>query len=172
MSDANNQHFDAMAASDFGFVYDGQMVQSANVMHLPVNCLINMRMHHHFYQDFFNRWWNDMNIIADNHVNVELIGGEAWWGKICDTIAENYINPRARNQMMMKLDGFVVEGMSYKPLDRSQVRTRDLMVDGQAYDQFYDPMTLSARRMWAAIESHEDLGSVTSDLHVDIQSLA
>ena len=43
-SDQNNEHFDAMAASDFGFIYDGQMVSSANALHLPVNCLINMRM--------------------------------------------------------------------------------------------------------------------------------
>jgi hypothetical protein len=162
VSDNNNQHFDAMAASDFGFIYDGQMVQSANALHLPVNCLINMRMNQQFYQNFFNRWWNDMNIICDNQVNMELIGGEAWWGKICDTIAENYVNPRARQLMMQKLDGFVVEGMSYKELDRTEVRTRDLMIDGQAYDQFHDPFTLSARRMWADIEAHNDFGQTAS----------
>ena len=96
----NNQHYDAMCASDFGFIHDGQMVSSANALHLPVNCMFNMRMNQQFYQNFFNRWWNDMNIVADNHVNVELIGGEAWWGKICDTLAENYINPNARVHSM------------------------------------------------------------------------
>jgi len=45
VTDQGNQHYDAMAASDFGFVYDGQMVSSANALHLPVNCMINMRMH-------------------------------------------------------------------------------------------------------------------------------
>jgi hypothetical protein len=40
VTDKDNQHYDAMAASDFGFVYDGQMVSSANALHLPVNCLI------------------------------------------------------------------------------------------------------------------------------------
>jgi hypothetical protein len=34
-----------------------------------------------------------MNIIADNQVNPELIGGEAWFGKMCDTLAENYVRP-------------------------------------------------------------------------------
>jgi len=43
-SDKDNAHYDAMAASDFGFVYDGQMVSAANALHLPVNCLINMKM--------------------------------------------------------------------------------------------------------------------------------
>lgn len=93
VTNEDNQHFDAMAASDFGFVYDGQMVSSANALHLPVNCLVNMRMHQQFWQSFYNRWWNDMNIIADNSVNQELIGGEAWYGKICSQLAEAYINP-------------------------------------------------------------------------------
>jgi hypothetical protein len=37
-----------------------------------------------------------MNLVCDRDVNLELIGGEAWWGKMCDTLAENYINPQAR----------------------------------------------------------------------------
>ena len=40
VTNKDNQHFDAMAASDFGFVYDGQMVSSANALHLPVNTMI------------------------------------------------------------------------------------------------------------------------------------
>lgn len=92
-TDRDNQHFDAMAASDFGFVYDGQMVSSANALHLPVNCLINMKVHIQWWHDFYNRWWNDMNIIADNSLNKELIGGEAWFGKICEQLAENYVKP-------------------------------------------------------------------------------
>jgi hypothetical protein len=41
-----------------------------------------------------------MNIIADNSINKELIGGEVWWGKICETLAENYIRPSARYEMI------------------------------------------------------------------------
>jgi len=164
VSDSDNSHFDAMAASDFGFVHDGQMVSSANALHLPVNCMFNMRMNHQFYQHFFNRWWNDMNIVADNNVNVELMGGEAWWGKICDTLAENYVNPSARIQMLRKLNGFVQDGMSFKPLDRSEVRTRDLMVDGQEFTQYHDPMVLAARNMWKDVEAYNSLGEVPSTL--------
>jgi len=69
VTNESNQHFNAMAASDFGLLYDGAMVSSANALHLPVNCLINMRMHQQWWHDFYNRWWNDMNIIADNSVN-------------------------------------------------------------------------------------------------------
>ena len=46
--------------------------------------------------------------------------------------------------------------MSFKPLDRSVVRTKDLMLDdGQSYDQYYDPMTLAARNMWKDIKGYE-----------------
>jgi len=173
VSDHNNQHYEAMAASDFGFVYDGQMVSSANALHLPVNTMLQMRMHHQFYNDFFNRWWNDMNIVADNSVNKELIGGEFWWGKICDTLAENYIDPRVRYQTIQKLNGFVQDGMSLKPLDRQEVRTKDLMIDGQAFDQYYDPFTLATKKMWNDIQAYEGFGASSNadGLRVQIPSL-
>jgi len=44
VTDENNVHYNAMAASDFGFIHDGQMVSSANALHLPVNCMFDMRM--------------------------------------------------------------------------------------------------------------------------------
>lgn len=37
-----------------------------------------------------------MNIIADNHVYPELIGGEVWHGKIADTLAQWYVDPDTR----------------------------------------------------------------------------
>ena len=97
-----------------------------------------------------------MNIIADNHLNAELIGGEAWWGKICDTLAENYVRPDNRYTMIKKLDGFVQDGMSFKPLDRAAVRTKELMLDdGHSYDQHYDPFLLAARNIWRDVEAYE-----------------
>lgn len=160
-----------MAASDFGFIHDGQMVSSANALNLPVNCMLNMRMHHQFYQNYFNRWWNDMNLIADNDVNKELIGGECWYGKICDTLAENYVNPRARQQQIQRLKGFVQEGMSFKPLDRTQVRTRDLLIDGQPYTQHYDPFVLAAQHMWSDIQGYNSVVDMQDNLRVSLPSL-
>ena len=37
-----------------------------------------------------------MNIIADNGIYPELIGGEVWHGKICDTLGEWYVKPEVR----------------------------------------------------------------------------
>ena len=83
----NNQegeHYNAMCASDVGMVYDGQMVSAAIACHLPTMILINMRMHHQYYHDMSNRFWNDMNLIANKAVYPEMIGGEVWEGRIAD----------------------------------------------------------------------------------------
>ena len=66
--------------------------------------------------------------------------------------------------------------MSFKPIDRSVVRTRDIILDdGLAYDQYYDPMLLTARNMMTSVESYE-LGvgqsvTDTSNLKVDVNRL-
>lgn len=83
----DNEYISAMAASDLGLVYDGQMVGAAAACHLPTMILVKMRMHHQWFSDLYNQWWNNMNIIADNNIYPELIGGEAWFGKIADTLA-------------------------------------------------------------------------------------
>ncbi len=152
VNDVDNQHLDAMCAADLGIIYDGQMVSSAAACHLPTMNLIKMRMHHHWYHDLFNRWWNDMNIIADNHVYPELIGGEAWFGKIADTLGEWYVKPDIRYNMISKFDGFLQEAMSYKKIDRTVVTTRDLILsDGQAYREYQDPHFVAATHMWRDI---------------------
>ena len=63
--------------------------------------------------------------------------------------------------------------MSFKPLDRNEVRSRDLILsDGQAYDQYYDPMLLTARNIMKDLEQYEvNVGHTVSDnssIRVDI----
>ena len=39
--------------------------------------------------------------------------------------------------------------MSYKEIDRSQVKTRDLILnDGQAYHRYVDPFTVATNKIW------------------------
>ena len=61
----------------------------------------------------FNRWLNNMNIIADNNIYPELIGGEAWWGKICDSLGEMMVKPEIRYDKIRKFEYFIKEAMSY-----------------------------------------------------------
>ena len=81
-----------------------------------------------------------MNILADRNIYPELIGGEAWWGKITDSLAEWYVKPETRYDLIRKWEYFIKDAMSYKPLDRKEVRSKDLVLsDGQTYDEFKDP---------------------------------
>ncbi len=156
VSNEDNEHFNAMASSDMGIIYDGQLISSAAVCHLPTMCLIKMRMHHQWFSDLYNRWWTPINIIADNSLYPELIGGEAWFGKIADTLGEWYIKPETRYDMVRKMEYFIKDSLSYKPVDRTQVHTRDLILaDGQVYDEFKDPFRQIARHLWADIQSYE-----------------
>jgi lipid A disaccharide synthetase len=149
VTNENNEHYNAMAASDQGIVYDGQMVSAAAALHLPTMILIEMRMHHQWYHDLFNRWWNSLNIIADNNIYPELIGGEAWFGKIADTLAEWYVKPEIRYDMIRKWEYFLKDSMSYKNIDRTVVKTKDLILsDGQSYDEYKDPFRQVAHHIW------------------------
>lgn len=49
-----------------------------------------------------------------------------------------------------------------KPLDRTSVRTRDLMIDGQEFRQYHDPFSLVARNLWADISTYTHLDTVPS----------
>lgn len=142
-----------MAAADMGIVYDGQLVASAAACHLPTMVLANLRMHHQWFSDLYNRWWTPMNIIADNNIYPELIGGEVWFGKIADTLAEWYVKPEVRFDMIRKMEYFLKDSLSYKPLNRSEVHSRDLILgnDEQVYDEFKDPFRQIAHHLWRDI---------------------
>ena len=50
--------------------------------------------------------------------------------------------------MIRNFDSFVQEAMPYEPIDRSQVRTRDIILsDGNAYDVHMNPMKVTARKI-------------------------
>jgi lipid A disaccharide synthetase len=53
-------------------------------------------MNHQWYNDLYNRWTNNMNLIADKDIFPELIGGQCWFGKIANTLADWYLNPSIR----------------------------------------------------------------------------
>ena len=159
VTNEDNEHLNAMCAADFGIIHDGQMISSAAACHLPTMNVFNMRMHDQYYNELFNRWWNDMNIIADNAVYPEMIGGEAWFGKIADTLGSWYLNPDTRYNMIRRFDGFIAEAMSYKPIDRSKVTTRDIILsDGQAYNVYVDPFTVATKQIWEDMQAYQMVG--------------
>ena len=105
-----------------------------------------------------------MNIIADRNVYPELIGGEALFGKVADTLAEWYVKPDQRYLMIRNFDGFVQEGMSYKEIDRTKVRTRDIILeDGNAYNVYQDPFYVATKKIWEDMQAYELHGYVAPE---------
>lgn len=97
-----------------------------------------------------------MNIIADNNIYPELIGGEVWFGRICDQLAEWYVKPETRYDMIRKWEYFLKDGMSFKSLDRNVVKSKDLILsDGQTYDEFKDPFRQVAQHIWRDVQNYE-----------------
>lgn len=106
-----------------------------------------------------------MNIVAGNTVIPERVGGEVWFGKIADSIAENYVRPDSRYETMAKFDGHIAEAMSFKPVDRSVVRSREVMLtDGQAYNTYMDPHFVAAQHMWRDMEAYKLHGQRPSSM--------
>ena len=58
--------------------------------------------------------------------------------------------------MIRKFDGFIGEAMSYKQIDRSEVQTRDLILnDGNAYHCYRDPFTVATNKIWEDMQAYE-----------------
>ena len=61
--------------------------------------------------------------------------------------------------MIRKWEYFLKDALSYKPLDRKAIKTRDLILhDGHSYDEFKDPFRQIAHHLWHDIQNYE-LGS-------------
>lgn len=106
-----------------------------------------------------------MNILTGNSVIPELVAGEAWYGKIADQLAESYVRPDIRYETMAKMDGHIADAMSFKPVDRTQVRSRDIILsDGQAYNVYMDPHFVAAKHMWKDMEAYQRHGDACHNM--------
>jgi hypothetical protein len=79
-------HLPLMAASDYGMAYTGAIVGQAVALHLPCMIMHNMKRLDQFFHYHYNLWWDNMTLTAGRDIYPELIGGQAWFGKITDTL--------------------------------------------------------------------------------------
>jgi hypothetical protein len=64
-----------------------------------------------------------MNLVADNNIYSEFIGGEVWKGRICDQLGDWYVKPETRFDLIKQWEYFIKDALSYRSIDRSQVKT-------------------------------------------------
>eukprot|EP00831_Metopus_contortus_P022305 TRINITY_DN2017_c0_g1_i5.p2 TRINITY_DN2017_c0_g1~~TRINITY_DN2017_c0_g1_i5.p2 ORF type:complete len:354 (+),score=29.89 TRINITY_DN2017_c0_g1_i5:498-1559(+) len=151
----NQEHIDAMCASDYGLIHDGELIGEAAVCHLPTMILFDMRRHHQFYHFLMNRWWNRMTLIANTEIYPEIIGDQIWHGKICNLLGEWYLNPETRTKMMISWEPFIKQALTYLPVNYKINKSRDLILeDGDPYDEFMDPITVMARSALGFAENY------------------
>lgn len=97
-----------------------------------------------------------MNLIADNNIYPELIGGEVWFGRITDQIGEWYVKPRARYEMVEKFEGFIRDALPRA--DGTQPCSTKFgeitYNDGQQYEEFVDPIHITATKLWTDIQAY------------------
>jgi hypothetical protein len=86
VTNEGNEHYDSICASDFGVVYNGQMVNAAACLHLNFFTMQNMNDLHYFWHTWENRWLADINVNADRPAVKEMAAGEFWFGKICEQL--------------------------------------------------------------------------------------
>ena len=101
-----------------------------------------------------------MVIIADNNIYPELIGSQAWYGKICDTLGEWYLKPGIRWDMVRKWEPFVKEALPRTGFTEVPTGVTDAIVlsDGAEYHEFSDPFNLMARKAWIDIQGYDMRG--------------
>ncbi len=86
VSDKGNEHYNAMCASDFGCVYNGQLLSAAAMLHLHCFTMQNMNDLHYFWHTWENRWLSELNVNADRPAIQEFAAGEFWFGKLCEKL--------------------------------------------------------------------------------------
>lgn len=165
----NDQHYSAMCASDFGFVYNGQMLSAAAALHLNVQTMQDMNDLHYFWHTWENRWLADINVNADRPLIPEFAAGEYWLGKIANRLAEMHTNTEMKWDQVRGLRPFITEMLPIKSIDRENNSVRDLQFiegDQTIYDEYEDPIYLMARKIVNSMSSYHNYLAVSPDLDI------
>lgn len=169
VSDEDNSHYAGMCASDFGFVYNGQMVSSAAALHLHCVTMQDMNDLHYFWHSWENRWLADINHNADRPLIPEFVAGEYWFGKIASHLGDMHTNAEARWDQVRNCRPFINELLSIKAVDRHSRPERDprfIEGDRTVYDEFEDPIFLMTRKIHSSMTNYRNVFSIKPDLSI------
>lgn len=166
----NNKHFEAICASDFGFVYNGQLLSSAAVLHLNVITMQDMNDLHYYWHTWENRWLADININADRPIIPEFAAGEFWFGKIANKLAEMHTNTELKWDQVRGLRPFIPELLSYKStlvnglseINKGYIDGQDLVVDAV----FEDPIHIMSKKIVNSMQNYKNPIAVKPDIEV------
>lgn len=169
VTDEHNQHFEAICASDFGFVYNGQLLSAAVALHLNVITMQNMNDLHYFWHTWENRWLSDINTNADRPVVPEFAAGEYWFGKIANKLSEMHTNTEMKWDQVRALRPFITEMLPIKTYPREKNSYRDVKFiegDPTVYDEYEDPIYVMSKRIVKSMEGYKNNLAVEPDASI------
>lgn len=170
VTNENNEHYSAICASDFGFVYNGQMLSSAAALHLDVITMQNMNDLHYYWHTWENRWLSDINVNADRPVIPEFAAGEYWFGKIANNLAEMHTNTERKWDQVRALRPFINNLLSYKELNRDdgyKIRDKEYIKgDRTEYDEYVDPIYSMSKSVYTSMSEYKNRIAFMPDISI------
>lgn len=137
-TDTPQAKYAALAGSDIGICVQGDVTAEAIVNQLPMICLDNLNKLEFYFMLSWNRFVNDMNIIADGPLFPELIEAQANPTKLCEILTQWMESPAHR---LWPLEGFESHLTRMLPMKKRE------MGMGK-YDEYHSPDKLSADVIW------------------------
>ena len=137
------QRRSAQAGSDYSIAYNGDVVFENLVNQLPTIIIENMGKIEFYFVLAWNRFNNDLNIIADGDLFPEIIEGQAHSAKLVDLLNAWHSSPAQR---FWPLQGY--ENILHKLLP---VKTREMGMG--THHEYYSPDRLAAQTLWEFIQT-------------------
>lgn len=137
-ADTEQDRKSALAGSDLAICYNGDIVTECLVNQLTTIVIQNMRKLEFYCLLAWNRFTNDMNILADGNLFPEIIEGQCHAPKLLETLQEWYESPAHK---FWPLQGFEMYLHSMLPMKK-----RELGMG--AHHEYYMPSHLLAQSVW------------------------
>jgi len=169
VDNSNNEHYEAMCASEFGFVYNGQMLSSAVALHLNVITMQDMNDLHYMWHTWENRWLADINTNADRPIVPEFAAGEYWFGKIATKLADMHTNTDLRWDQVRGIRPFLTEMLPIKNVNFSKEKNREISFfenDASVYDEYEDPIFIMSRKIANSMSVYKNPIAVEPDYNL------
>lgn len=130
--------YSALAGSDLGIVYNGEIAGECLANQLSTVVIQNMTKIEFYVMTSWNRFINDMNITADGPLYPEIIEGQCHPPKLVEVIGEWYTSPPAR---FWPLQGFEPHLNRFLPM---KMRETGMGM----HNLYYSPRALTAKKVW------------------------
>lgn len=76
-----------------------------------------------------------------------------------------HVNSDLRWDQAREMKPFIIEALSYKELNRSEINNqRDLLINNEVYDEYEDPFYIMTKKIYNSMKNYQNSYFVTPDL--------